>query len=111
MSLEGLLTPEKKQVSIGRAIVLQTFSISKVGTVAGCRVLSGSIERNSRVRLIRDQKILNDYGLASLKRVKDDAKEVREGMECGIRLENFNDVKEGDLLEAYRIEEVKRTID
>ncbi len=111
LSLEGLLTPEKKQVSIGRAIVLQTFSISKVGTVAGCRVLSGSIERNSRVRLIRDQKILNDYGLASLKRVKDDAKEVREGMECGIRLENFNDVKEGDLLEAYRIEEVKRTID
>jgi translation initiation factor IF-2 len=61
--------------------------------------------------LIRDQKILNDYGLASLKRVKDDAKEVREGMECGIRLDNFNDVKEGDLLEAYRIEEVKRTID
>ena len=82
-----------------------------MGTVAGCRVLSGSIERNSRVRLIRDQKILNDYGLASLKRVKDDAKEVREGMECGIRLDNFNDVKEGDLLEAYRIEEVKRTID
>lgn len=110
-SLEGLLTPEKKQVSTGRAIVLQTFAISRVGTIAGCRVLSGSIERNSRVRLIRDQKILNDYGLASLKRVKDDVKEVREGMECGIRLENFNDVKEGDLLEAYRIEEVKRTID
>lgn len=111
LSLEGLLTPEKKQVSTGRAIVLQTFAISRVGTVAGCRVLSGNIERNSRVRLIRDQKILNDYALASLKRVKDDVKEVREGMECGIRLENFNDVKEGDLLEAYRIEEVKRTID
>lgn len=111
LSLEGLLTPEKKQVSTGRAIVLQTFAISRVGTVAGCRVLSGTIERNNRVRLIRDQKVLNDYGLASLKRVKDDAKEVREGMECGIRLENFNDVKEGDLLEAYRIEEVKRTID
>ena len=111
LSLEGLLTPEKKQVSTGRAIVLQTFAISKVGTVAGCRVLSGTIERNNRVRLIRDQKVLNDYPLASLKRVKDDAKEVREGMECGIRLENFNDVKEGDLLEAYRIEEVKRTID
>ena len=111
LSLEGLLTPEKKQVSIGRAIVLQTFSISRVGTIAGCRVLSGSIERNGRVRLIRDQKVLNDYGLASLKRIKDDVKEAREGMECGIRLENFNDVKEGDLLEAYRIEEVKRTID
>ena len=111
LALEGLLTPEKKQVSTGRAIVLQTFAISRVGTIAGCRVLSGTIERNSRVRLIRDQKILNDYGLASLKRVKDDAKEVREGMECGVRLENFNDVKEGDLLEAYRIEEFKRTID
>ncbi len=111
LALEGLLTPEKRQVSTGRAIVLQTFAISRVGTVAGCRVLSGSIERNNRVRLIRDQKVLNDYALASLKRVKDDAKEVREGMECGIRLDNFNDVKEGDLLEAYRIEEVKRTID
>lgn len=111
LSLEGLLIPEKRQVSTGRAIVLQTFGISRVGTIAGCRVLSGSIERNNRVRLIRDQKILNDYSLASLKRVKDDAKEVREGMECGIRLDNFNDIKEGDLLEAYRIEEVKRTID
>jgi translation initiation factor IF-2 len=110
-SLEGLLAPEKKQVSTGRAIVLQTFAISRVGTIAGCRVLSGTIERSNRVRLIRDQKILNNYPLASLKRVKDDVKEVREGMECGIRLENFNDVKEGDLLEAYRIEEVKRTID
>lgn len=110
-SLEGLLAPERKQVSTGRAIVLQTFAISRVGTIAGCRVLSGTIERNNRVRLIRDQKVLNDYALASLKRVKDDVKEVREGMECGIRLENFNDVKEGDLLEAYRIEEVKRTID
>lgn len=110
-ALEGLLAPEQKQVSIGRAIVLQTFNISRVGTIAGCRVLSGVIERGCRVRLIRDQKVLNDYALASLKRVKDDVREVREGMECGIRLENFNDVKEGDLLEAFRIEEVKRTID
>ncbi len=111
VALEGLLTPEKRQVSTGRAIVLQTFSISRTGTIAGCRVLSGNIERNSRIRLIRDQKVLNDYGIASLKRVKDDAREVREGMECGIRLDHFNDVKEGDLLEAYRIEEVKRTMD
>lgn len=110
-ALEGLLAPEQKQVSIGRAVVLQTFNISRVGTIAGCRVLSGVIERGCRVRLIRDQKVLNDYAIASLKRVKDDVREVREGLECGIRLENFNDVKEGDLLEAYRIEEVKRTID
>ena len=111
VALEGLLTPEKRQVSTGRAIVLQTFSISRTGTIAGCRVLSGNIERNSRIRLIRDQKVLNDYGIASLKRVKDDVREVREGMECGIRLDHFNDIKEGDLLEAYRIEEVKRTMD
>jgi translation initiation factor IF-2 len=110
-SLEGLLTPEKKQVSTGRAVVLQTFNISRVGTIAGCRVLNGTIERNNRMRVFRDQKLVNEYAIASLKRVKDDVREVREGMECGIRLENFNDIKEGDLLEAYRIEEVKRTLD
>jgi len=110
-TLEGLLLPEKVKVSTGRAIVLQTFSIGKVGTIAGCRVLSGTIERANRVSVIRDQKIMNDYPLASLRRVKDDVKEVREGMECGIRLEGFNDIKEGDLLEAFRIDSVKRTLD
>lgn len=109
--LEGMLRPEQKEVTTGRAIVLRTFSITRFGTIAGCRVLNGTIERNSRVHLIRDQKILNTYGIASLKREKDDAKEVREGMECGIRLEHFNDIKEGDLLEAYKIEEVKRTLE
>ncbi len=109
--LEGMLKPEQKEVTTGRAIVLRTFSITRFGTIAGCRVLNGTIERNSRVHLIRDQKILHTYGIASLKREKDDAKEVREGMECGIRLEHFNDIKEGDLLEAYKIEEVKRTLE
>ena len=110
-TLEGLLPPEKVQVQTGRALVLQTFSVSKFGTIAGCRVLAGTIDRSNRVHVIRDQTILNDYPIASLKRVKDDAKEVREGMECGIRLDGFNDVKEGDLLEAYRIDTVKRTLD
>lgn len=110
-ALEGLLKPEKVEVSTGRALVLRTFSISRVGTVAGCRVLNGTIDRNNRVHVIRDQTILNDYSIASLKREKDDVREVREGYECGIRLEGFNDVKEGDLLEAYRIEERKRTLD
>lgn len=110
-TLEGLLKPEEVQVATGRAIVLQTFSISRTGTIAGCRVLNGTIERNNRVHVIRDQKILNDYPLASLRRVKDDVKEVREGMECGIRLDGFNDVKEGDLLEAFRIDSRKRTLD
>jgi len=111
LALEGLLAPERIQVATGRALVLQTFHISRFGTIAGCRVLSGTIGRANRVHVIRDQKILNDYHIASLKRAKDDAREVREGMECGIRLDGFNDIKEGDLLEAFRIEEVKRTLD
>lgn len=110
-ALEGLLSPERFEVPTGRALVLQTFSISRVGTIAGCRILNGTISRDDRVHVIRDQTILNNYGIASLRREKDDAKEVREGFECGIRLEGFNDVKEGDLLEAYRIEERKRTLD
>lgn len=110
-ALEGLLLPEKVEVATGRALVLQTFHISRFGTIAGCRILSGSIERSNRVHVIRDQKVLNSYSIASLKREKDDVKEVREGMECGIRLDGFNDVKEGDLLEAYRVDEIKRTFD
>lgn len=112
LALEGLLKPSLQQVSTGRALVLRTFFISRVGgTIAGCRVLNGSIERTNRCRVIRDHRILNDYAIGSLKREKDDVKEVREGYECGIRLENFNDVKEGDLFEAYRIEEVKRKLE
>lgn len=110
-TLEGLLIPEKVQVATGRAIVLQTFTVSRTGTIAGCRILNGTIERNHRIHVIRDQKVLNDYPIASLRRVKDDVKEVREGMECGIRLDGFNDVKDGDLLEAFRIDEVKRTLE
>jgi translation initiation factor IF-2 len=109
-ALEGLLRPERVEVSTGRALVLRTFPISRIGTIAGCRVLNGTIERSNRVHLIRDQTVLNDYPIASLKREKDDAREVREGLECGIRLDGFNDVKEGDLLEAFRIEERKRTL-
>ncbi len=111
LSLEGLLRPERKQVSTGRALVLKTFQISRLGTIAGCRVLSGTIERSNRINVIRDQTILNTYDIASLKRGKDDAREVRDGMECGIRLEGFNDIKEGDMLEAFRIDEIKRTLD
>lgn len=110
-SLEGMLEPERVQVSTGRALVMQTFSISRFGTIAGCRVLSGTIERSNRMHVIRDQTVLNDYNIASLRREKDDVKEVRDGMECGIRLEGFNDVKEGDILEAYREDIKKRTFE
>ena len=88
----------------------RTFTISRIGTIAGCRVIAGVIARNGRMRVIRDNRILGDYGLESLKREKDDAREVRDGLECGIKLNGFNDIKEGDILECYRIEEVARTL-
>jgi translation initiation factor IF-2 len=109
--LEGMLKPEQREVMTGRAIVLQTFKISRTGTIAGCRVLNGTIERNNRMHVIRQQTLVSTFGIASLRREKDDVREVREGMECGIRLEGFNDIKEGDLLESFRIEQVKRTLD
>jgi translation initiation factor IF-2 len=108
--LEGKLKPEERIVELGRALVKQAFSISRVGTVAGCQVIQGSIERGCRVRINRENRTIGDYGIDTLKREKDDVKEVSRGMECGIKLQNFNDIKEGDVLEAYRIEEVARTL-
>ncbi|HTI50536.1 MAG TPA: translation initiation factor IF-2 [Planctomycetaceae bacterium] len=110
LALEGLLRPEVVETDTGRAVVLQTFDISRFGRIAGCRVLKGVIERTHRIKLIRDQRILNNYSIASLKRNKDDAREVREGLECGIRLEGFDDIKEGDIFQAYKVEEIKRTL-
>ncbi|HVC98139.1 MAG TPA: EF-Tu/IF-2/RF-3 family GTPase, partial [Pirellulales bacterium] len=110
LALEGMLKPEQREVGLGRALVQRTFVISRLGTIAGCRVLSGTVERNCRVRVIRDSRIIGDYPLDSLKREKDDAREVREGMECGMKLRGFNDLKDGDLLEAYKVEEVARTL-
>jgi translation initiation factor IF-2 len=110
LAMEGMLKPEQREIELGRALVQKAFAISRVGTVAGCRVLSGTIERNSRVRIIRDSRIVGDYALDTLKREKDDAREVREGMECGIKLGGFNDIKEGDVLESYKVEEVARTL-
>jgi len=109
-TLEGKLKPEEQNVEQGAVMVLRTFNISKVGTIAGCRVIRGSVHRDSRVRIIRDSRIIGDYPLHTLKREKDLAKEVNKGMECGIRLDGFNDIKEGDLFEAYKIEEVARTL-
>jgi translation initiation factor IF-2 len=111
LALEGLLAPEEVEVSTGRAVVLQTFHISRFGTIAGSRVLNGTITRNDRIRVIRNQTVLNDYPIGSLRNVKDDVREVRRGMECGIRLEGFNDIKEGDELQAFRIDQVKRTLE
>jgi translation initiation factor IF-2 len=109
-ALEGLLRPERVEVATGRAIVLQTFDVSRFGKIAGCRVLSGTIERSNRVRLIRDQRVMNEYNILSLRRNKDDVREVRDGLECGIRLEGFDDIKEGDIFQAFKVEEIKRTL-
>ena len=111
LALEGMLKPEEREVELGRALVQQVFKISRVGTVAGCRVLAGTVERSSRARVIRDSTIIGDYPLDTLRREKDDTKEVREGYECGIKLSGFNDVKEGDLFEIYKVEEVQRTFE
>ena len=108
--LEGRLKPEEQIVELGMAMILQTFNISKAGTIAGCRVMRGNIQRECRIRVIRDSRVIGDYAIESLKRVKDDVKEVQKGMECGIKLQGFNDVKEGDSLEAYKIEEIARTL-
>ena len=108
--LEGKLKPEEQVVETGMAMILKTFSVSRTGTIAGCRVMRGSVERDCRMRVIRDSRVIGDYAIDSLKREKDDAKEVQRGMECGIKLAGFNDVKEGDTLEAYKIEEIARTL-
>ena len=108
--LEGKLKPEEQVVEQGMAMVLQTFSISRTGTIAGCRVMRGSIQRECRLRVVRESRVIGDYPIESLKREKDDSKEVQRGMECGIKLVGFNDIKEGDTLEAYKIEEVARTL-
>lgn len=109
--IEGRLKPEERVVELGRAVVKQTFSISRVGTIAGCYVASGSIQRGCRIRVNRDGRTIGDYALDSLKRIKEDVKEVPRGMECGIRLQGFNDIKQDDVLEAYKIEEVARKLD
>ena len=110
-ALEGMLVPEEREVDLGRALVQQTFKISRIGTIAGCRVLAGNVSRGARARVIRDSTIIGDYPIDTLRREKDDAKDVREGMECGIKLSGFNDVKEGDLFEVYKVEEIGRSFD
>ena len=107
-AMKGMLDPIYKEVVIGTAEVRQTFKISSVGTIAGCFVLTGKVSRNAGIRVIRDNIVIHDGKLISLKRFKDDAKEVDKGYECGLQIENFNDLKEGDQLEVYIMEEVKR---
>ena len=106
--LSGMLAPALKEHSLGSAEILKIFNVSKVGKVAGCMVTEGTIQRGSRVRLLRDHVIVHDGELSQLKRFKDDAREVREGSECGVAFEKFQDYHEGDVIECYRIEEIVR---
>mgnify|MGYP004568780541 FL=1 len=107
-AMKGMLAPKYEEKVIGNAEVRQTFKISNVGTIAGAYVLDGKLERNAGVRILRDNVVIHDGKLASLKRFKDDAKEVTKGYECGIQIEKYNDIKEGDIIEAYILEEIKR---
>ncbi|MBR5319764.1 MAG: translation initiation factor IF-2 [Peptococcaceae bacterium] len=109
-ALSGMLSPDIKEVELGQAEVRSTFKVPKVGLVAGCYVTEGKITRNARVRVVRDGVVIHDGNLGSLKRFKDDVKEVATGYECGMGFERFNDIKEGDILEAYTFEEVKRAL-
>jgi len=110
-ALEGMLRPEEREVVLGEAEVLETFKVPKIGVIAGCAVRSGTVRRDARVRVIRDAIEVYEGTISSLRRFKDDVREVREGFECGIGIENFNDVKVGDRIECYRTEEVARTLE
>ena len=107
-AMKGLLDPTYREVVQGHIEVRQIFKVSGVGTIAGCYVLDGKITRNSDVRVVRDGIVIHEGHLASLKRFKDDVKEVQQGFECGLSIERFNDIKENDIIESYVMEEVKR---
>jgi translation initiation factor IF-2 len=109
-AMEGMLSPETKEEIVCNIEVRETFKVTKVGTIAGCYVLDGKIHRNTQVRLIRDGVVVYTGGLGSLKRFKDDVKEVTKGYECGLNIEKFNDIKIGDIIEGYEEVEVKRTL-
>jgi translation initiation factor IF-2 len=110
-ALEGMLRPEQREVVVGEAQVREVFKISKIGTIAGCIVRSGIMNRQSKVRVVRDGVEVYQGNISSLKRFKDDVREVKEGFECGIGVENFNDVKVNDIIECFRTEQVARTLD
>jgi translation initiation factor IF-2 len=109
-ALSGLLAPEQKENRLGLVDVREVYRISKVGTVAGCMVVEGLVRRGSRIRVLRDNVVIHDGELDSLKRFKDDVREVKAGFECGLSIKNFNDVNKGDQLEVYEVVEVSRTL-
>jgi translation initiation factor IF-2 len=109
-ALSGMLAPEQREQVLGLVEVRQVFRISKVGTVAGCMVLDGLVRRTARARLLRDHVVIWTGELDSLKRFKDDAREVKAGFECGLSLKGYDDLKEGDQLEIFEVQEVARSL-
>jgi translation initiation factor IF-2 len=109
-ALSGMLAPEKKEAVIGLVEIRQVFKISRVGTVAGCYVLDGLVKRGAKVRLLRENVVVYDGELDSLKRFKDDVREVKAGFECGLSVKGYQDIQVGDQLEVYEVQEVARTL-
>ena len=107
-AMKGMLDPEFKEIAIGSAEVRQTFKVPGVGVIAGCYVLEGVLNRNEKVRVIRDGIVLVEASLSSLKRFKDDVREVATGYECGLSIERFNDFREGDIVEGFKMVEIER---
>ena len=107
LAMKGMLDPEFEEKILGTAEIRKIFKFSKVGNIAGCYVTDGIVKNNSNVRVVRDGIIIQDDKISSLQKGKDNVKEMKKGFECGITLENFNDIKEGDILEIYELVEVK----
>jgi translation initiation factor IF-2 len=108
--MEGMLSPEMKEEVSGNVEIREVYKISKVGNIAGCMVMSGKVFRDSKIRIIRDGIVVHDGVLSSLKRFKDDVKEVAKGYDCGLQLKNYNDIFEGDIIEAYKEIAVKKKL-
>ena len=108
--MSGLLSPERRETFIGYAEILEVFNITKVGKVAGCRITEGTVERGSGVRLLRDNVVIHEGKLSTLKRFKDEVKEAVAGQECGMAFENYQDIRQGDVIECFRVEEVQRSL-
>ncbi|HEX2257195.1 MAG TPA: EF-Tu/IF-2/RF-3 family GTPase, partial [Afifellaceae bacterium] len=109
-AMSGMLSPERRETFLGNAEILEVFNISKVGKVAGCRVTEGKVERGANVRLIRDNVVVHEGKLSTLKRFKDEVREVVAGQECGMAFEGYQDMRARDVIECYRVEEVARTL-
>jgi len=109
-AMSGLLPPTLRETMLGNAQILEVFNISKIGKVAGCRVTDGKVERGANVRLIRDDVVIHEGKLSQLKRFKDDVREVVAGQECGMAFENYQDMRSGDVIECYRVEQVQRRL-